>query len=79
MLSPLVAENLNALSGIRHGFFTRQGGVSQGIYAGLNCGLGSNDDPENVLENRRRVADHLGGTGGAVVTLTRSTARRRAK
>lgn len=69
MLSPLVAENLNALSGIRHGFFTRQGGVSQGIYAGLNCGLGSNDDPENVLENRRRVADHLGGTGGAVVTL----------
>jgi YfiH family protein len=69
MLSPLAAENLKALSGIRHGFFTRQGGVSQGIYASLNCGLGSNDDAENVLENRRRIAHHLGGSGGAVVTL----------
>lgn len=69
MLSPLVAENLTALPGIRHGFFTREGGVSQGIYASLNCGLGSNDGPENVLENRRRVVDHLGGAGGAVVTL----------
>ncbi|AGK58898.1 hypothetical protein HYPDE_36133 [Hyphomicrobium denitrificans 1NES1] len=69
MLSPLVAENLKALSGIRHGFFTRQGGVSRGLYASLNCGLGSNDDAENVLENRRRIADHLGGTGGAVATL----------
>ena len=69
MLSPLVAENLNALPGIRHGFFTRHGGVSQGIYASLNCGLGSNDDAGNVLENRRRIADHLGGTSGAIVTL----------
>ena len=37
---------------IRHGFFTREGGVSDGIYAGLNTGLGSNDDPAKVLENR---------------------------
>jgi YfiH family protein len=69
MLSPLTAKTLSALSGVRHGFFTRQGGISQGIYASLNCGLGSNDDAGNVLENRRRVADHLGGSGGAVVTL----------
>ena len=69
MMSPLAAENLKSLSGIRHGFFTRDGGVSQGIYHSLNCGLGSDDDPERVLENRRRVADHLGGNGGAVVTL----------
>jgi len=69
MLSPLVAENLSALPRIRHGFFTRQGGVSQGIYASLNCGLGSNDEPALVLENRRRIADHLQGTGGAIVTL----------
>ncbi|MFD1747094.1 peptidoglycan editing factor PgeF [Rhizobium helianthi] len=41
---------------IKHGFFTRQGGVSQGIYAGLNVGLGSNDDRDHVSENRRRVA-----------------------
>ncbi|MBA2126936.1 peptidoglycan editing factor PgeF [Hyphomicrobium methylovorum] len=69
MLAPLLAPNLQSLSGIRHGFFTRQGGVSEGIYASLNCGAGSNDDRERVLENRRRIADHLGGSGGNVVTL----------
>jgi len=47
--------------GIRHGFFTRAGGVSTGLYAGLNTGLGSGDDPEAVAENRWRVAAHLGG------------------
>ncbi|HVZ03534.1 peptidoglycan editing factor PgeF [Hyphomicrobium sp.] len=69
MLAPLLAENLRALSNVQHGFFTRPGGVSDGIYASLNCGFGSNDDGERVLENRRRVAQHLGGNGGAVVTL----------
>jgi len=47
------------LPGVRHAFFTRQGGVSQGIYAGLNVGLGSRDDPDAVGENRRRAAAHL--------------------
>jgi YfiH family protein len=47
-------------SGIRHGYFTRQGGVSEGIYRGLNVGLGSDDDRERVNENRRRVADWFG-------------------
>ncbi|MEZ5813068.1 MAG: peptidoglycan editing factor PgeF [Rhizobiaceae bacterium] len=47
-------------SGIAHGFFTRDGGVSDGIYRGLNVGLGSADDPESVAENRRRVAVSLG-------------------
>jgi polyphenol oxidase len=56
-------------AGIRHGFFTRQGGVSAGIYDSLNCGLGSNDDPANVLENRARVARHLGSAQPHVVTL----------
>lgn len=69
MLQPITAANLEAIPGIRHGFFTRPGGVSTGIYAGLNCGLGSSDDPANVLENRRRISDHLGGTHGGVVTL----------
>lgn len=50
---------LNALTGIRHAFFTRQGGVSTGIYTSLNGGLGSNDDPANVAENRRRMAQAL--------------------
>ncbi|MGJ4930742.1 peptidoglycan editing factor PgeF [Bradyrhizobium sp. HKCCYLS2038] len=51
---------MSAIPGLRHAFFTREGGVSDGIYAGLNGGLGSNDVPENVRENRRRMAEHLG-------------------
>ncbi|MDX1709781.1 MAG: peptidoglycan editing factor PgeF [Rhodovibrionaceae bacterium] len=46
---------LNGLSAIRHAFFTRAGGVSGGLYATLNCGLGSGDDKDNVRENRRRA------------------------
>lgn len=48
------------LDGIRHGFFTRQGGVSGGIYTSLNIGLGSDDERSSVLENRGRVAGQLG-------------------
>jgi hypothetical protein len=60
MIEVLQAENLVSLPGIRHGFFTRRGGVSQGAYASLNCGLARDDDPDAVTENRRRVAQHLG-------------------
>jgi len=49
-----------AWPGIRHGFFTRQGGVSEGLYASLNGGLGSNDDAARVAENRARMAAALG-------------------
>jgi polyphenol oxidase len=45
------------LDGIAHGFFGRRGGVSSGDLASLNCGLGSNDDPALIAENRRRVTD----------------------
>ena len=48
------------LPGVRHAFFTRDGGVSEGVYAGLNVGVGSGDDPAAVAENRRRAAAHLG-------------------
>jgi YfiH family protein len=51
---------LTALPGLRHAFFTRDGGVSEGIYAGLNGGLGSNDDPAHVAENRCRMAASMG-------------------
>jgi YfiH family protein len=51
---------LSAIPGLRHAFFTREGGVSGGIYAGLNGGLGSSDDPANVAENRRRMAQQMG-------------------
>src|SRR6516162_10204272 len=53
---------LSAVPGLRHAFFTREGGVSEGIYAALNGGLGSRDDPERVSENRRRIAEHMGVT-----------------
>ncbi len=60
MLEPITHPLLDR-TGVRHGFFTRKGGVSTGLYGGLNTGVGSNDDPAAVAENRRRVAAHLGG------------------
>jgi hypothetical protein len=51
---------LSAVPGLRHAFFSRDGGVSSGIYADLNGGIGSNDDPSNVAENRRRMAEQMG-------------------
>src|SRR5882724_1348129 len=45
---------------IRHAFFTREGGVSEGIYRSLNGGIGSNDAPDRVLENRARMAAAVG-------------------
>ncbi|MDJ1159283.1 peptidoglycan editing factor PgeF [Chelatococcus sp. SYSU_G07232] len=56
------ADILKDLPGIRHAFFTREGGVSQGIYTSLNGGVGSADDREAVAENRRRMAAHFGVT-----------------
>jgi YfiH family protein len=58
---PVLTSPLLDLPGVRHAFFTRQGGVSSGLYASLNVGAGSKDDPEAVAENRRRAAAHLGG------------------
>jgi hypothetical protein len=64
-----MASALAALDGIRHGFFTRQGGVSTGIYAALNCGFGSDDERASVAENRSRVAGALGATTDQLVTV----------
>lgn len=47
------------LAGIDHAFFTRVGGVSEGVYESLNLGFGSRDDPGRVLQNRRRAAERL--------------------
>jgi len=57
---PLVSPLLASLAGVRHGFFTREGGVSRGIYASLNVGRGSGDDPACVAENRARAARAFG-------------------
>ena len=59
MPQPILARSLAAMPGIAHGFFTRGGGVSAGIYASLNCGLGSRDDPAAVHANRARAVAHL--------------------
>jgi YfiH family protein len=64
----LEAAALSALSGIRHAFFTRHGGVSDGIYASLNGGIGSNDEPGHVAENRARMAAALGVRPGHLLT-----------
>lgn len=55
----LTISPLNDLPSIRHAFFTRQGGVSEGIYSSLNCGLGSDDKREHVMENRARAMARL--------------------
>jgi len=60
---------LSAIPGLRHGFFSRDGGVSDGIYAGLNGGIGSNDDAAKVAENRRRMAEQMGVTADRLLTL----------
>jgi len=62
------ADVLNEASGVRHGFFTRRGGVSEGAYASLNCGLGSEDDPDRVGINRGRAMDRFGVPGKSLVT-----------
>jgi hypothetical protein len=59
---PVLTSPLLDVAGVRHAFFTRQGGVSTGVYESLNVGLGSNDDPDAVLENRRRAAAHFGAS-----------------
>ena len=65
----LTSPAFDGLPEIRHGFFTRQGGVSDGVYASLNCGPGSADAPAAVAENRRRVLIALGCPEASLVTL----------
>ncbi|PKQ09281.1 MAG: peptidoglycan editing factor PgeF [Alphaproteobacteria bacterium HGW-Alphaproteobacteria-12] len=65
----LTAKPLDVLSHIRHGFFTREGGVSKGIYASLNCGYGSNDDKAAVRENRARAALKLSVEAEKLLTV----------
>lgn len=64
----LSAAALAGLPGLRHGFFGRRGGVSTGLYASLNCGLGSADEMATVKENRARVAKALGVAADRLLT-----------
>jgi YfiH family protein len=56
MAAVLSSDLLSGVSGVRHAFFTRQGGVSKGVYSSLNVGVGSKDRPDAVAENRARAA-----------------------
>lgn len=63
------APELGAHANLRHAFFTRVGGASEGLYATLNGGLGSNDEPSRVAENRRRMCARLGVAEANLVSL----------
>ena len=65
----LESSLLSAVPGLRHAFFSREGGVSEGIYGGLNGGIGSNDNPAHVAENRRRMAAALRVSPERLLTL----------
>jgi polyphenol oxidase len=64
----MIKASTLAFDGIRHGFFTREGGVSGGLYASLNGGVGSKDTIEHVAENRARMAAAIGVTPDRFVT-----------
>ena len=63
------APTLSSIKGVRHGFFTRQGGVSDGVFGSLNTGYGSSDDAACVTENRRRIAARLGVDQDCLLTI----------
>lgn len=65
----LQAGSLAGIDRLDHGFFTRLGGVSGGLYESLNCGVGSHDVPDAVRENRARVAQRLGATPDRLATV----------
>jgi YfiH family protein len=64
----LTSPLLQRQAGVRHAFFTRQGGVSTGVYASLNVGVGSRDDPDSVIENRARAAAAFGAPPERLLT-----------
>ncbi|MBT3916967.1 MAG: peptidoglycan editing factor PgeF [Rhodospirillaceae bacterium] len=64
----ITIEELSGNPVIRHGFFTREGGVSEGLYGSLNCGYGSDDQADNVTENRKRVVNELGVPEAVLLT-----------
>ncbi len=64
----MIQSDALKLDGLSHGFFTRRGGFSTGIFSSLNCGLGSGDDRDVVLQNRALVAQTLGVDPGKLLS-----------
>lgn len=69
MVVSLKSPLLDEISSINHAFTTRKGGVSTGIFSSLNAAMEKEDAPEHVLENRRRIARHVGGDPEQLITL----------
>jgi len=65
----IICPKLKDIKEINHGFFTREGGVSDGLYSSLNCGPGSDDNPDNVTKNRAIVAEKIGVDADRLYTL----------
>jgi YfiH family protein len=68
MWGMILRDPLLDIASIEHGFFTRLGGVSSGIYQSLNCGFGSGDEPRRIAENRARCAAAIGVPSDRLVT-----------
>jgi YfiH family protein len=64
----IILDGLDGGGAVRHAFFTREGGVSEGLFTSLNCGFGSGDDPDRVARNRAIAADRLGLAEDRLVT-----------
>lgn len=64
-----LTTDLENIKYLRHGFFTRLGGASGGVFSGLNCAFSSGDDPEHIGMNREKVAEALGVTPDKLLTL----------
>lgn len=64
----ITADTLSTIPSVSHAFFTREGGISEGIYASLNCGLGSRDRPAAVARNRTLALEKLGAAEARLVT-----------
>ncbi len=70
MPNAIVSPALSAIPAVRHAFFTREGGVSEGpVYGSLNGGMGSGDRRDHVVENRTRMAAHLGVTPDRLLSV----------
>ena len=67
-LEPITSTQLTA----RHGFFTRHGGVSTGVFASLNCGYGSPENPEPIARNRALIAGHVGVAPERLFSVTQT-------
>ena len=68
-MTPVLTDpHLARLDGVIHGFFTREGGVSEGVFGSLNAGFGAGDDPDRVTENRALAARALGAAPERLAT-----------